>query len=303
MRLTAAHSGDGQLCPAAAGRDCCRLGEALGLPAILGLSIGLLAAPVGRTADSPDRIDDVAFFSAALGREMRFVVVRPADRDRDRPVLYLLHGRGRHRHSLLELPDAQAALLDANLWVVLPDGEDGWYLNSPVNPADRYADHLDLILQEAVSRYGLRDDPGGQAIAGWSMGGYGAVRFAQMHPGRFSAVATIIGLLDFPRDETLPPGRNYKVPVTRFGDDPAAWRALNPLHQAVTLRGSAVLVLTADDAFDRVMNESFSRELDRVGVPHAYRMLPGGHTLDVVRAALLEVLAFVQRSSLPPPRP
>jgi len=303
MRLTAAHWGDGRPGPASACRDFSRVRARRGLPAILGLLIVILAAPAGRTAASPDRIDDVAFFSAALGREMRFVVVRPADGDRDRPVLYLLHGRGRHRHSLLELSDTRSALLDANLWVVLPDGEDGWYLNSQVNPLDRYADHLESTLREAASRYGLRADPGGQAIAGWSMGGYGAVRFAQMHPGHFGAVAAIIGLLDFPRAETLPPGQNYPVPVARFGDDPAVWRSLNPLHQAVSLRGSALLVLTAENAFDRVMNENFSRELDRTGVPHTYRMLPGGHTLDVVRAALPEVLAFVQRSSLPPPRP
>lgn len=254
-------------------------------------------------SDSSNRIDDVTIFSPSLGREMRFAVVRPADGDRERPVLYLLHGRGRNPYSLLELPDTRTALLEANLWIVLPDGEDGWYINSPVSTGERYTDLLEAIVQEASTHYLLRTDPGGQAIAGWSMGGYGAVRFAQLFPGRFGTVASMIGLLDFPREETLPSGQNYTVPAARFGDDPFLWRAFNPLHAAAALQGSAILVVTAEDAFDRTMNENFSRELSRAGVPHIFQVLAGGHTLDVVRAALPEVLAFVQRSSLSTPRP
>lgn len=282
---------------------CHLLWSAFRSPALLVLLIFHFVVPSMAGSDSVNRIDDVTIFNPNLGREIRFAVVRPADGDRDRPVLYLLHGRGRSPHSLLELPDTRAALLEANLWIVLPDGEDGWYINSPISAADRFSDLLEAIIHEASTRYLLRTDPGGQAIAGWSMGGYGAVRFAQLTPGRFGTVASMIGLLDFPREETLPRGQNYTVPVARFGDDSALWQAFNPLHAAVAFRGTAVLLVTAEDSFDRTMNENFSRELNRTGVPHMLRVLPGGHTLDVVRAALPEVLAFVHRSSRPISRP
>lgn len=251
------------------------------------------------------RIDEVTFESSALGRERSFVVVHPTGEGgpaAQRPVLVLLHGRGRHRHSLLELPDARAALLGADLWVILPEGGNNWYLNSPVAPSDRYSDHLLEVIRVASDHFGLRTDPAGRAIAGWSMGGYGAVRFAQEHADMFGSVVAIIGLLDFPRPETLPPGRNYSVPVARFGADPARWPALNPLNAVAGLRGKSILLITAEDAFDRVMNENFSRALIAADIAHDYRLLPGAHTLDVVRTSLPLMISFVQQSTLASPR-
>ncbi len=46
------------------------------------------------------------------------------------------------------------------------------------------------------------------------MGGYGATLFAAKHATHFSAVAPIMGLLDFPRGD-LPAGQSYKVPLAR----------------------------------------------------------------------------------------
>ncbi|HCO23825.1 MAG TPA: hypothetical protein DIT97_12510, partial [Gimesia maris] len=80
------------------------------------------------------------------------------------------------------------------------------------------------------------------------MGGFGCVRFAERHPGRFAAVSSIIGLLDFPRSG-LPEGQSYKVPVDRFGSDEAVWKQFNPIHAAEKLKGTSVLIITADQAF------------------------------------------------------
>ncbi len=256
----------------------------------LALAAAAVAAPAG------DRLDEFGFASAALGREMKTRVIRPASGE-DRPVLVLLHGRGRHRNSLLELDDARTALLAADLWVFLPDGEDGWYLDSPVDPGARYAAYLDELLAEIARRYPLPPDARRWAVAGWSMGGYGAVSLAQRRPERFGAVAAIVGLLDFPREETLPAGRNYAVPIARFGADREVWRRHNPIHRIGALRDKAILLITAEDAFDRVMNENFSAALTAAGQPHRLVLLPGAHTLDVVRAALPEVLAFVRTSA------
>lgn len=263
---------------------------------------GLALAAAAVAAPSRDRLDEFGFASTALGREMKTRVVRPAGGD-DRPVLLLLHGRGRHRNSLLELADTRDALLAADLWVFLPDGEDGWYIDSPVDPASRYAAYLDELLAEIAARYPVTQDASRWAVAGWSMGGYGAVSLAQRRPERFAAVAAIIGLLDFPREETLPAGRNYTVPVARFGEDREGWLRYNPLHRVDALRGKAVLLITAEDAFDRVMNENFSAALTAAAVPHRFVLRSGGHTLDVVRSALPEVLDFVRTASEPRNQP
>jgi len=263
------------------------------LPALAGLA---LASVTAMATPPADRVEEFALVSAALGREMRAKVVRPLTAG-ERPVLVLLHGRGRHRNSLLELEDAREALLTADLWVFLPDGEDGWYIDSPVDPEGRYAAYLDEFLAEIATRYPLAQDASSWTVAGWSMGGYGAVRFAQRHPERFGAVVPIIGLLDFPRAETLPAGRNYAVPIARFGADEEVWKRFNPLHEIERLRGTAILVITAEDAFDRVMNENFATALAAAGLPHQFVMLPGGHTLEVVRAALPAVIALARATA------
>ena len=85
----------------------------------------------------------------------------------------------------------------------------------------RYATYLEEVMQLAEDEL---FENGGRSvrrgIAGWSMGGHGAPRFAQSHPRKFSALASIIGLLDFPRTPDLPEGQNYKVPEARFGGNP-----------------------------------------------------------------------------------
>ena len=58
-------------------------------------------------AEEP-RIVDLEFHSEVLGKEMPFTLVRPADEAAaNGAVLFLLHGRGRHNHSLIESDEAR----------------------------------------------------------------------------------------------------------------------------------------------------------------------------------------------------
>jgi S-formylglutathione hydrolase FrmB len=242
------------------------------------------------------RIVEVTIASEPLGgRRLKAIVIQPEGVDPgegERPALWFLHGRNRHRASLLELPAAREKLLAAPFWVVLPDGEDGWYIDSPVLAGERYGSHLSLVIEATTRRFGLSKNPRRRAIGGWSMGGYGATRHAQATDD-FGVLASVIGLLDFPRPPDLPEGRNYPVPVERFGTDEARWATLNPMGATGRLRDMSILVVTAEDAFDAVMNARFSAALSRDGIPHEYVVLPGAHTLPVVEAAVPLVLDHV----------
>ncbi|MEA1950148.1 MAG: alpha/beta hydrolase-fold protein [Planctomycetota bacterium] len=238
------------------------------------------------------RIKLLSFKSDVLNMEKRFCVVLPdgystaAD---DRPWLVLLHGRGRHERSLVDDPRARAALLAASFVIVLPDGDNGWYIDSP---AGRHQEYLAEVLGLAASRFGLSDKPSRRAITGWSMGGYGCTRFVQTHGGpngdwQFALVAPIIGLLDYPSNPRgFPAGQSYPVRTEAFGKEPGNWPKLNPIRQAGRLRGMSVLLITGDKAFDRTMNERFSRRLTELGIEHDLKVLEGTHSFDVVREAL-----------------
>jgi len=250
---------------------------------------------IERVVHSP-RIEELVFFSEPLGRPMKATVVLPAkyrDGITDWPVLYLLHGRGRHHRSLVDPDDTRSSLLEANFFTVLPQGEDGWYLDSPLIAGDRYSAHLTYLVDLVDSLYPVSRDRRKTGITGWSAGGYGAVRYAEVHPERFGTVASIIGLLDFPRPETLPEGQNYTVPRERFGDDPAEWRRLNPIHHTHQLQNTGILIVAADQAFDLTMNVRFAGKLSELGIDFEWRLLQGEHKFEVVATALPIVLDFM----------
>lgn len=250
-------------------------------------------AAVSAVYAAPARITFAQVPSAALGRTLPLAVVSPATTGAagDAPVLFLLHGRGRTHRSLIDAPAARAALLEATFHVVLPQGEDGWYIDSPVRAADRYATYLAEVVEWTEQHLPVSRAASRRGVAGWSMGGYGAVRFAQTHPGKFAFVASVIGLLDFPRAETLPDGQNYRVPVDRFSADPAAWRALNPLHAVAKLRGRSLTLVLASRGFERTMNENFLAAVEAEGIDVRVHRLEGGHEFSLVERAVPLVLA------------
>lgn len=262
---------------------------------------GLTDAAVPEIKELFPHIEAVSFDSTRLKQQKCCVVVLPENwqkiKPADRRTLVILHGRGRHELTLIDDKTIRKQLLDSGLFVILPDGDDGWYLNSPVRKQDVYETYLEEVLSVVSQEYQLPKDRKRWAIAGWSMGGFGCVNFAECHPEQFAAVSSIIGLLDFPRSG-LPAGQSYKVPRERFGIDETIWKRFNPLNGAEKLKGMSVLIITADEAFDRTMNEHFRDQLIKLNQPHKYVELKGGHTFPVVREAIPHVLAFTKKTLL-----
>lgn len=255
---------------------------------VLLLVVGLLAR-----AGAAERVSLGEVRSGALGRTLPIAVIAPANPPvmGKAPVLFFLHGRGRTHRSLLDSATARTALLAAPYYVVLPQGEDGWYINAPGKVEARYETYLEEVIAWAESHYPISTEPAARGIAGWSMGGYGAVRFAETHPGKFGFVASVIGLLDFPRPETMPEGQNYKVPVERFTADPATWLTLNPLQSVETLRGAALTFVLATKGFELTMNENFIAALKAKGMSARVHRLEGGHEFPLVERAVPLVIA------------
>jgi S-formylglutathione hydrolase FrmB len=243
-----------------------------------------------------DRIEQITFSSRALGAAKHFCVVLPADyatQKTDLPVLYLLHGRGRNDRTLIDNATTRKALINAPFVTVFPNGEDGWYLDSPVNPKNLYGRLLEETIEAAEAKYRLSRDPRRRAMAGWSMGGYGCVKFAETHPQKFATVVSILGLLDFPR-KGLPEGQSHSIPQATFGANESDWQKLNPLYSAEQLRGTNIVLITADKAFDRTMNENFRDRSHQLQIEPEWFVLKGQHQFNVVEQALPIVIDRVQ---------
>jgi len=123
------------------------------------------------------------------------------------PVLYLLHGIGDDHMDFVEDTTANYNIQDLmdmgiashrlhEMIIVTPNEKTNWfgsfYTNSSVT-----GNWEDLTAIELVSymdtRYRTVARPGARAIAGHSMGGYGAIRIAMKHPDIFSVVYSMNG--------------------------------------------------------------------------------------------------------------
>ena len=254
-------------------------------------------AVVPRIAEMEPRLWSCDFTSGALWQAMRFLVLLPEGAtlaSEPLPVIYVLHGRGRHERTLLESATTRNRLFSSSCAIVLPRGRDGWYINSPVIPADRYADYVDEVIALAERNFPVGCSPARRAISGWSMGGYGAAYTACRRAGDFAAVAPIIGILDFPRSPVAEANQNYTVPP-RFGAEPQAWAALNPRLLVARLRRTPVFVAYADQAAERQMNEHFIADARAAGVAVEVLCLHGGHTFPMVEQGLPPALSFLER--------
>lgn len=120
------------------------------------------------------------------------------------PVLYLLHGYNGDERSWPDL-GAIGPTLDRligagtlpPLLVVMPRAGNSWYVNSREvgGPGDIETAIIEDLRQGIEATYPVRRDRGGRAIAGLSMGGFGALHLAFAHPDLFAAVASLSGAI------------------------------------------------------------------------------------------------------------
>ena len=117
------------------------------------------------------------------------------------PVVYLLHGifdSGKTWINFTDIPNKLDQLIASGkiseVIAVMPDAGNvhggGFYRNSSV--AGNWEDYVvDDLIQTIDARYRTIAKPGGRAVIGHSMGGYGAIHLAMQRPGVFSVVYAI----------------------------------------------------------------------------------------------------------------
>jgi enterochelin esterase family protein len=151
-------------------------------------------------------IESRSFDSAALGAAIPALVYVPDGEAPAAgwPVIYLLHGHGGDETSWVRLGDIEATLdrmigdggIPPTL-VVMPGVGDSWYVDSREvgGPGDFETALAGDLVTAVEAAYPTRRDRGGRAIAGLSMGGYGALRLAFARPELYVATASLSGAI------------------------------------------------------------------------------------------------------------
>ena len=146
-------------------------------------------------------LESLEFQSEILGRPVKYSVYLPDGYDsstRSYPTLYLLHGWTDDETSWVQMGNMQPIVDDVidsgktvDMVVVMPDARETWYVNA-YDGKDSYEDmFFNELIPYMEKTYRLRKQTEYRAIAGLSMGGYGALLYAVHHPDMFSVCAPL----------------------------------------------------------------------------------------------------------------
>ncbi len=224
------------------------------------------------------------FHSAALGREMTYRAFMPAASSTTPvPVVYLLHGYGGNAADWFMHSRATEIAGRLGLAVVTPDGGDSWYVNSP---SGRWGDYIvtDLV-REVEGRFPVRAHREGRAIAGLSMGGFGAMNIALRHPERYAMAASMSGALDTMRATSVfapPVAQPELVAVLGPADGPT--RRDNDVYQLAATAPASGLPYLYLDCGTRdpwlAVNREFAQLLSSRGIAHEFHEPLGDHNFN-----------------------
>ena len=297
------------------------------------------------------RVAADSFWSQALGIRKQFVVYLPpsydANRQRRYPVAYYLHGLWGDEWNWVR-SGAIDRTLDSlvagglpEMIVIMPDGDDGWYTtwnnlgnnaecrrSKPPQRANESVDaycvpwpkYDDYIARDLVARvdsvYRTIPSRSARAIAGLSMGGYGAITLALAYPDVFSAAASHSGVLSplyvGPHPYARPPryavneaelrenaGSKWPSMVLAFGRDTTGWWPRDPGRRAARYsaadRARMPALMMDVGVSDAYLDQSrdLHATLDRLGIAHTYAEWPGTHDWAYWRTHARESLRWI----------
>src|SRR3954464_13350866 len=267
--------------------------------ALLSVTI-LLALP----AYAQGRAECGTLTSKVLHRPVRYCALLPpsfddpASKQRKYPILYYLHGRGDNEQTLINtgswslIEDLRKQKKIGDFVVVTPQGGNSFYVNS-ANGKERYSDFfLHEFMPYIEAKYRIERTRESRGLAGFSMGGYGALRFAFAYPELFGSVsAQSAALLDEPPtalNSAIRAGEPQALMMAQVFGNPisaAHWEQTSPFSLAkknpAAIRKLHIYFDCGDRddfGFDRGAR-MLDQQLTGESVSHEFHLYPGGHDL------------------------
>lgn len=231
------------------------------------------------------RVETVRFQSKLVNTTLPYNVILPSDYDSSKttryPVLYLLHGLMGHYDDWVVRTNIADYAANYRIIVVMPEGNDSWYI-------DKYETYiLQDLIPDVQQRYRTIEARYARAIAGLSMGGYGAIKFGLKSPGTFVFAGSMSGVFSVTRltDQEIP--ESWRQSLKNFGASDSQTRTANdPLDILQKLTSVHVASLpyfyfdcgTEDLPLIFRSNRELAAVMSEKKIPHEFRELPGDHS-------------------------
>ncbi|MGI8801450.1 MAG: alpha/beta hydrolase [Solirubrobacteraceae bacterium] len=257
--------------------------------AVLALAVAAAAAwgeGLGATDQQGVRLLRFTIHSRLLHRDLpATALVAPGVAAGPRPLVVFLHGKGAGGQDSNLYPEVFAALARLGSRapiVVFPNGgEDSYWHDRAGGAWGSYVTRE--VIPAAVAR--LAADPRRVALGGISMGGFGALDIARLHPGRFCAVGAHSAAL-WTRAADTAPGAF---------DDAGDFARHDVIAAAARTRAYGGVPLWIDagtlDPF-RAADTRLAQTLRRRRLAVAFRVSPGGHDGAYWRSQWARYLGF-----------
>lgn len=252
---------------------------------------------VSDPAITADGLEFATVKSRALGRRADVTLyVPPAARGvADLPIVVLLHGvYGSHWAWALKgaahftaawlvdegaLPPVALLMPSDGLW-----GDGSGYVKHVDHDAERWIiDEMPALARQVIAGCSARSP---LLVAGFSMGGFGALRLAGKYPERITAAAGLSSVTDVAQFDAL-------IEEDRGGwsDDPADRGVLAALTGATAPLPPMRIDCGLDDPYLEA-NRELHRALQAAGIAHHYVESAGGHDWEYWSATLEHTLRF-----------
>ena len=212
----------------------------------------------------------------SLKRAISATLIIPEKKRGPFPVLYLLHGLSDDHTAWTRFTNIERYVGDIPLIVVMPDSERGYSVDAVGDPSKRFES---LIIDDLIAfvdqTFHTRAERSGRAIAGLSMGGYGALRLAFRHPDLFCAAHGFSSGFAFPTRG--PMDAEFRLV---FGDGDASGTDYDLFTLATKAKVESLPTLSFDcgvNDFSLAENRAFHSRLDDLSIPHSYTEYPGEH--------------------------
>lgn len=281
------------------------------VPIVFTCCLGLLTPGAAQEATTAlaGRLTTERFSSPTLGRTWTYNVYLPDGYDGSNleyPVIYLLHGSNGDESSW----DEGIRVLDERIQAgevppaiaVAPASGYSWWVDT-LEPFEGAL--IKDLIPHVDATYRTTEAREGRAIAGFSMGGYGALRYALVYPEVFGAATVLSPAL---YDQQPPPDSSARS-TGAFGDpyDPELWTELNyPASLASYQRRGLevpIFIAVGDDDWNEPAGWEFNVEYQSVrlfeklnkeaGSPAELRVVNGEHDWKLWSPMLAEGLKYM----------
>jgi S-formylglutathione hydrolase FrmB len=227
--------------------------------------------------------------SKLMARELSYRAVLPKDYKTNPAarysVVYLLHGLTGHFDNWTDKTKLAEFALGHDFIIITPEGNNGWYTDSVSTANDKYESYIvQELIPEIDKKFRTIPDREHRAIAGLSMGGYGAIKFGLKYPDKFALVGSFSGALSAASFNEKYAGSIGKSVDAIFGPDDSETRKVNDVFGIIKgLTADKIKAIpfiyqscgTEDFLFQN--NRDFVALLNEKKIPHEYREHPGGH--------------------------